>query len=765
MVASAELLLPIIGQFRIDFRMVSYFERHITGQGRFVDDLPSEGAARMVILRAPIAHGHIRSLDVSVAKEMPGVLDVITCDDLDGIGPLRSTAPVTSDDGAPMCEPDRPVLANGKVVYLGQPVAAVIATDMSSAMDALEAIDLDLEDIAPVLDPAKAQAAPPIWDGIDNNLAFHWSKGRIAETEAAFNDADHIVTIAIKHPRVSVAPVETRGCLASYADGVFTLSTGSQGVMSIRREVAACLDIGENQFRVVTPDVGGSFAVKIWAYPEHVLALFAARKIGRDVRWLASRSESLACDAAGRGRVDQGALAFDKSGTLLGFRIDAIADMGAFLNAVAPYIATGGAVRPFGQCYDIPAMSYSVKAVYTNAPPTDAYRGAGKPESAATLERLIDLAAAKLGMDPFDLRARNLITPDQLPYLTSMGETYDGGDFPMLSEKLRHASDWAGYAARQKASAQKGMLRGRGIGFHLHATGGSTTEKTYVTARADGRFVVRTGTQDSGQGQREALAQIAADTLEVPSDRIDVEQGDSERLDVGGGTGGSCLMAIAGNNLHLAARELIENSKSVAADHLEAAHADIEYTKGNFQVIGTDRKVSWGELTAEDGDAPSCAVAKDFEGIHTTFPNGGYVVEVELDPDTGAVEIDRFIGISDIGRVISLEGALGQLRGGIAQAIGEVMLEELIHSDDGQLLTGSLMDYCLPKADDIPDLKIEMLETDSPNSELGVKGVGELSSIGAPAVVMNAIIDAAGVDHIDKPITPQKIWVALNQSK
>ena len=737
-------------------------KKHITGQGQFVDDFQLSDGAMMAVLRSPVAHGKILSLDVEDARNMPGVLDVLTQEDLEheGVGPMITSASVTGSDGAEMLKPLRPVLATGKVVYLGQPVAAVIAHSQAQAQDALEMIALEIEDLTPVLDLSEVTGSGPIWEDIPQNRSFTWEKGNRAETEQAFERAEHVISLEINHPRMSVAPLETRGCIGRFEDDRFELITGSQGVMSIRRDLAAALGVPQTRLRVVSPDVGGSFAVKIWSYPEHILCLIAAKRVNCPVKWMSSRSESLASDAAGRGRFDRAELAFNSDGKILGFRVKAIADLGAFLNCVSPYVATGGAVRPFGQCYDIAAMHYGVDAVFTNAPPTDAYRGAGKPESAATLERLLDLAAQEIGMDPFELRCKNLVRPDQLPYATPMGETYDGGDFPALATALEQRSDWAGYDRRVAETAKAGLVRGRAVCFHLHATGGSTAERSEVTVLEGGMIRVRTGTQDSGQGHVEALSQVASEALGVPASQIIVEQGDSDALEVGGGTGGSCLMPIAANTLKAAVEVLIKESLGKAAEHLEAGVLDVAYAQGQFEVVGTDRALNWADLAREEGEA-SCAASADFEGLHTTFPNGGYVVEVELDPETGLARVDRFIGISDVGRVVSLEGVLGQIRGGIVQALGEAYLEELVHSSDGQLITGSMMDYALPRAADIPDLKMEMLETASPNSSLGVKGVGELSSIGAPGVLMNAVIDAAHVRHIDKPLTPSKIWEAM----
>lgn len=733
--------------------------RHVSGKGRFVADLRPEDGCYMAVLRSPVAHAAITALDVSTARALDGVLDVLTHDDLlaENIGHLNTSAPVEG-----MKEPDRPVLAREKVVYLGQPVAVVLARTAQIAQDALEEIVLELDDLPVVLDPQDASSCPAIWPDIPQNKAFEWEKGNRADVEAAFAAADVVIEQAVEHPRVSVAPMETRVCLAECAGGRYRLHTGSQGVVSVRRDLAACMNIDIDDLHVITPDVGGSFAVKIWAYPEHVLALLLARRTGEPVFWEATRGESLQTDTAGRGRFDRGSMALTKEGKILAFRIDARADMGAFLNEVGPYVATGGAVRPFGQCYDIPAMLYTVEGMLTNRVPTDAYRGAGKPESASTLERLIDLAAGELGLDPLEIRRRNLVQPAQLPYATPMGETYDAGDFPAIAQSLQNLSDWSGFAARKERDAENGKRRGRSVCFHLHATGGSKAERTKIFAEPDGTLVVQTGTQDTGQGHQRALGKIAAETFEVPFDQIRVEQGDSATLTVAGGTGGSCLLPIAGNNVMLTAQELIDKSKEDAANLMEAAIADIEYGDGRFRVIGTDKAVGWAELASQE--ETNCATTRDFDGIHTTFPNAGYVVEVILDPETGQIQIDRFVGVNDVGRIIERSGVLGQLHGGIAQGIGEANLEALIQSEDGQLLTGSLMDYTLPRADTMPDLQMEFLATGSPNSPLGSKGMGELPSIGTPGVVMNAILNAAGVRHIDKPITPLKIWEAMRKA-
>lgn len=760
-------------------------DRLLTGRGRYVDDVRPDGALVMRVLRSPIAHGTITALDVTVARAMPGVRLVLTANDLrdDGVKPMTPLGRMANTDGTPAIEPHRPVLAETTVMFVGQPVAAIVADTEALAEDALEAIDLDIAEKPAVTDVELAAKpdAPQLWTAAPGNLGLDWLKGNREETDDAFAQAAHVVELTVKHPRLAIAPVETRAVIGAYNQetGRYTLITPSQGVMSLKAAMASYLDVEPDRMRVITEDVGGSFAVKIWPYPEQVLALVSARRTERPVAWSASRTESFVADAMGRGRADRAALALDAEGRFLGFRIDTLADIGAFWNAVSQTIVTTGAVRVLGHVYKIPAMTYRVQGIFTNATPTDAYRGAGKPESVGTLERLIDVAAGRLGIDRIELRRRNLVTPSDLPYDTPMGETYDGGDFPDVLTRILDASDWAGYSDRQRASEARGLKRGFGLGLHLHATGGSVAERSEVRALPDGTVLVRTGTQDSGQGHRTALAMVAAEALEIPVDRVRVEQGDSDRLDIGGGTGGSNLMPIAANTVHRTALQMIDQAKAVAGHLLEAATRDVEYGLGEFRIVGTDRTVAIGDVAAEwerlppdqrDGDlGAGCVAQLDFEGLHTTFPNGAYAVEVEVDPGTGAVRIDRFTGVDDLGRVINEPTARGQLHGGIGQAAGEVLMEVMRYDPaSGQPVSGSLMDYALPRADDVPYLDLAWAPTASPNSLIGAKGVGEVSSIGAPGAIQNAVLNALlsfGVEHVDIPLTPETVWRAIQDAR
>jgi len=740
-------------------------ERLLRGQGRFIEDEAAPGQLAMAILRAPVAHGRIATLDAADARAMPGVAAVLTAASLAdaGVGPLGLRARLEDADG-PFRVPRRPVLAEDRVHFVGQPVAAVVAETAAQAQDAAEAIVLDVEDLPAAIDPLADD--PAIHDGIPGNEAFRWHKGNVSETDRLIASAAHVTRLVVRHPRIAISPIEPRGALAEFANGRFTLVTPSQGVTGLRAALSDCLGIDPALLRVVTHDVGGSFAVKIWPYPEQVLALAAARATGRPVRWIQTRSEAFVADAPGRARIDRGALALDADGRMLAFRIDAVADMGAFLSHAAPFIVSMVAVRPFQQVYDIPGQVYAVRAVLTNATPTDAYRGAGKPESASTLERLIELAARETGRDPWELRKKNLLTSDRWPLSTPMGEVIDAGDFPAIARRIEAEADLPGLAARRAASADRGLLRGAAFGFFLHATGGALTERAQVRALADGAVLVRSGSQDSGQGHAEALARVASEALEIERARIRVEQGDSD-WGADGATGGSNLASVTMNTVHRTALAMVEQARATAADLLEAAEVDIAYGKGSFRIAGTDRAVDLAAVAgAMEESGGNCMAQLDFDGEHTTWPNGAFAVEVEVDPETGGVRIDRVAGVTDLGRVIDPERAFGQIVGGLGQGVGETLMEGMRFDADGQPLNASLMDYALPRAADLPMLVHDWAPTGSPNALLGAKGVGEVASIGAPGALANAVLDALasrGIDHLDMPLTPVSIWSALNR--
>ncbi len=759
---------PIVPPLRLED------DRLLRGMGTFVEDIVLQDMAFGVVVRATVAHGAVRAIKVSAARAMPGVLTVLTAGDpaVAALGPLSSTTPVVSRDGAPMIEPPRPILASSHVKFVGEAVAFVVADSPERAADAAEAVEIDHDALPAVTGPhaALAEGAPAVWAEAPANVSFDWSAGDADAVRAAFAAARHIARVRVTHPRIVIAPIEPRAAIGCYDPraGRYTLHAQTQGVHGVRDVLAKdVLGIPADHLRVVTPDVGGSFGMKIYPYPEYALVLVAARLCERPVKWVATRMESFSSDAQGRGRVDDVTLALDGEGRMLGLEIDAVADHGAYLSTVAPYVSTGGAVRVLGHVYRIPAIHYRVRGVFTNAAPVDAYRGAGKPESVTDLERVIDQAARELGVDRIALRRRNLLTPAELPYRTPMGERFDSGDYPALLDRALELADWARFADRADEARSRGRLRGIGVGMYVHTTGGSVMESSEVRAEADGTVCVLTGTQASGQGHGTALAQLVATALEVSIDRVHVIQGDSARLDTGGGTGGSSLLAIAGNTVVRASAAMLERARRTAGHLLEADVVDIEYGSGAFRVAGTDRTVTLAEVAvaAMAAGQGGCLGRAAFEGQNFTYPSGAYVAEVEVDPDTGAVTLVAMSGVDDLGRIINPPLAIGQLHGGLAQGIGTVLGETAVYdADTGQLMTASFVDYWLPRADQLPAFRLEQMPTATALNALGVKGAGEVSTIGAPGAVLNAVADAlagGGAPPLDTPATPLRVWCAL----
>ncbi len=752
-------------------------DRLLTGRGRFVINQASPDCAQAVVLRAPFAHARIARLDTAAAKAMPGVLGIFTGSDLAdaGLGPLPCITPIENSDGSPMAEPRRPVMAFDAVRHLGEAVALVVAETMQQAMDACEAIEVDYQELPAIIGPEAAisEGAPQLWPEAPGNLAFDWEAGDEGAVEAAFATAAHVSQLTVTHQRLAMSPMEPRAAIGEYDpdEDRLTLRTQTQGVHRIRNILAQqVFKIEKQKLRVITEDVGGSFGVKIYPYPEHVLVLFAARALRRPVLWVASRQEAFLADAQGRARVDTIELAFGPHGEMLALRLDALADLGAYVNTVAPSVVTKGVVIVLGHCFRIPAVRYRVRGAFTNAAPVDAYRGAGKPETISALERLIDQAARELGIDRIELRRRNLITPQDLPYATPLGERYDSGDFPGALEAALKAADWAGFPARRAAARDKGLRAGIALGMNLHTTGGTPLEVCQLHPLSDGRLLLLTGSQSGGQGHETALAKIVGQILEIAAERVVVEQGDSDRLASGGGTGGSCFTSIIATTAERTARALVARAKELASQRLEAAIGDIEYRQGVCRIVGTDRAVGLADLApSPDDPAPDskrdCVASLAFEGELKTYPNGAYVVEALVDPETGLVRLQRLTCVNDLGELIEPALALGQLHGGAVQGIGQALLEDVIYDPaSGQLLTGSFLDYCLPRADDLPSLENQMRPTRCSTNALAAKGAGEVATNGLPGPVVNAVLDALwdeGVKTIDTPLTAFRVWQAI----
>lgn len=736
-------------------------QRLLTGQGNYVEDIRRPDMAHAVMLRSPVAHAEITNIDLDDALEVPGVLAIYTGLDVvrAGMKPLPCKTPIDSADGTPFKARLRLPLAVDEVRFVGDAVAMVVAETPEAALDALELIDVDYDDRDHCVEPAQSE-----------DIAFNWAMGDEAAAEAALDQAAHVVSITATANRVVISPLETRSAVGEYdaAGDRYTLHTQTQGVHFMRNVVAETLNLSEDQLRVVNQDIGGSFGMKLVNFPEQSMVLHAAKDLGRPVRWVGSRQDAFLTDAHGRDDVSTATAAFDAEGKILGLKIDNIGNIGAYASALGPSIVSKGFAKPAGHVYHLPVLYVASRGVYTNTAPTDAYRGAGKPESVALVERLLDKAAREIGIDRVELRRRNLIPEDAMPYKAANGSVYDSARFEEVMDQALQAADWTGFETRRKAAAEKGLRRGIGLGLYLHLTGGDAgPELSEVIVTEAGDVLVKTGVQASGQGHETAFAQLVADRLEIDPARIRVIEGDTESVKQGGGTGGSSSLPIAATTITRATQNLLDNARNLAADHLEASPLDLEYSKGCFAVVGTDKSISLFDLAADlsEEKAGQCAGLANFEGEHQTVPHGAYVAEVEIDPETGRLRLDKFTAVDDLGRRLNPLIANGQLHGGLAQGIGPVFLENTVYDpDSGQMVSGSFMDYCLPRADDLPDF--DLVEADMPTEEnsLGMKGAGEVGCIGAPGAVMNAICDALGHDDIDMPATAERLWRACHKA-
>jgi len=751
--------------------------RLLTGRGRYTDDIPAAGALRGYVLRSPHAHARIRSIDTTAARALPGVRAIFTAADLaaEGLGELPCTIPLTNRDGTPRAETPRYALAAEVVRHVGDPVAFVVADSLQAAKDAAEAIAVDYEVLDSTTDLATAAepGRPQVWHTAPNNIAFDWEMGDKARTDALFARAAHITRLSVVNNRIVVASMEGRACLAEWQDGRCILHLGTQGSWLIKRLLAeSVFKLPPETFRVITPDVGGGFGMKIFLYPEYVLCAFAARRLGRPVRWAAERTEAFLSDTHGRDNISHAELALDADGRFLALRVKTLANMGAYLSTFAPYIPTGAATKVLASVYGFQAVHAHVLGILTHTVPVDAYRGAGRPEMNYLVERLIDTAAREMGIDRVELRRRNMVRPEQMPFVSAAGQRYDSGDFLRLLEEALRRADWAGFPARRAAAKARGRLRGIGLAYYLEATGGSPTERAEVRFAADGMVEVVVGTQSTGQGHETAYAMITAQELGVPLEKIRIIQGDSDAAPFGGGTGGARSLYSEGTALLATTASVIEKGRQAAAETLEASPADIEFAAGRFTIAGTDRSIGILELAARQREkrargeeAILLDAAEVAQNLAQTYPNGCHVAEVEVDPETGAVTIPRYVVVDDVGHAVNPLIVRGQVHGGVGQGLGQALLERTVYdSVSGQLLTASFMDYALPRAADVPAIEVELIAVPCATNPLGVKGAGEAGAVGSPPALMNALVDAlseAGVRHIDMPATPEAVWRAL----
>jgi carbon-monoxide dehydrogenase large subunit len=751
----------------------------LRGQGHYTDDISLPGQAYAVMVRSQNAHGVIRSIDTEAARKMPGVLGVYTAADLKGYGPLKCVVPFNNRDGSPMKKPLREALAVGKVRYVGDPVAFVVAETVNAAKDAAEAVVVDVESLPAVTTAEEsAQAgAPQIYDDVPGNVALDYHYGDAEAVKAAFGKAAHVTKVKMLNSRLVVAPMEPRAAIAAYDGQRFTFHVGSQGVFGMRANIAEAIGVPAKDVRVLTGQVGGSFGMKAAVFPEYICILHAARALGRPVKWTDERSGSFVSDSHGRDHEVTGELALDADGKFLAVRLTSYANVGAFLSPVAPMPGTLNAVKNVQGMYRTPLIEVSTKVMFTNTSHVSAYRGAGRPEGNYYMERLIDAAAVETGADRLALRKKNQIGPRDLPYKAASGSLYDSGDFAALSKQAIEFADVKGFAKRKRESAKRRKLRGLGIGNFLEVTAPPSKELADVKFNPDGTVTLATGTMDFGMGHATPFAQVLSDRLGIPFEKISLLQGDSDKLAAGGGSGGSKSLMHTGTAIVEAAAKVIEKGKQLAANALEASPSDIDFDHGNFTIVGTDRTISIMELADKlhNGAKPPADGPQSLDVTHvsdgpsaSTYPNGCHVCEVEVDPETGIVNIDRYSCVNDFGNVINPLIVEGQLHGGVVQGIGQALMEHTVYDNDGQLLTGSFMDYAMPRASDVPSFELADHPSPATTNPLGVKGCGEAGCAGALTSVVNAVIDALsdhGIRHVDMPLTPAQIWQSLQDAK
>jgi len=752
----------------------------LRGEGRYSDDVSRPGQAYAWIVRSPHAHGVIRRIDAEAARVMPGVLAVYTATDLaaGGIGPLPARQVMNNRDGTPMLQPVRYALAADKVRHVGEAVAAVIAGSVAAAKDAAEAVIVDIDPLLAVTEPSRAANtdAPLLYDDVPANVGLDFHFGDSEAVAAAFAAATHVTRIDLRSNRIVVNPIEPRAALAEYDPQRqhFTIHVGNQGVFGFRNYIAGVLGVGRDKVRVLTDRVGGSFGMKQPNMSEYFCILHAARELGRPVKWTDERSGSFVSDTHGRDHHMSAELALDRDGNFLAVRLTGYGNLGASYGAPGP--STRNAQRNTLGVYRTPLIEVNTKCVFTTTTPVGAYRGAGRPEANYFMERLVETAAAEMGIDRVELRRRNHIPPEAMPYKAPNGTTYDSGDFTNLLNKALAVADWDGFAARREESRARGRLRGRGIGDYLELTGPPGREMGGIRFEPNGDVTIVTGTLDYGQGHWSPFAQVLASRLGIPFRRIRLLQGDSDQLIAGGGTGGSKSMIVSGNAIVKASEKVVEAGRQIAAHVLEAAAADIEFRAGRFIIAGTDRAIGIMELAEKihaglslPPDLPqSLDVAEIVDGPPSAFPNGCHIAEVEVDPDTGMVEVVKYTFVNDFGVVINPLLVDGQAHGGIVQGIGQALRERTVYDDDGQLLTGSYMDYAMPRADDAPLFVSASHPVPATTNPLGAKGCGEAGCAGALPSVMNALVDALseyGIRHIDMPATPERVWQAIRAAR
>jgi carbon-monoxide dehydrogenase large subunit len=765
-------------------------QRFITGKGHYTDDINRPGQAHAYFVRSPHAHAAIKRIDAKAARSLPGVLAVLTGEELaaDKIGNLICGWMIMSKDGSPMKMAPHPALARGKVNYVGDAVAVVIAETHTQAMDAAEKVTIDYEVLPAVPDPAKAQAsgAPQIHELAPRNTIYEWQLGDAAATDTAFRNARHVTKLDIVNNRLVPNAIEPRAAIAEYDSGTQTLTlwNTTQNPHVARLVISAFVGMApEHKLRVIAADVGGGFGSKIFIYPEEVVCLWSARRVGRPVKWVSGRSEAFLADAHGRDHVTHAEMALDGEHRITGLRVKTIANLGAYMSTFSSSIPTYLYGTLLSGQYAIPAVHCEVDAVYTNTVPVDAYRGAGRPEATFVIERLVEVAARELRVDPAELRRKNFIT--RFPHQTPVIMNYDAGDYRASLDKALEMADYAGFAHRKRDAARTGKLRGIGFSTYIEACGIAPSqavgslgcgvglwESAEVRVNPTGSVEVLTGCHQHGQGHETTFAQVVSDRLGIPIENVSVVHGDTDKVQFGMGTYGSRSGAVGISAIVKALDKIEAKAKKVAAQVLEAAEGDIVLKDGKFTVTGTDKSAAWGDVVLQAYIAhkfagselePGLKEGAFYDPTNFTFPAGCHICEVEVDAQTGESEIVAWTAVDDFGTVINPMIVEGQVHGGIAQGVGQALLECAVYDRDGQLISGSLMDYCLPRAHNLPPLKVDMTVTKCPSNPLGIKGCGEAGAIAAPAAVINALTDAIGTEELAMPATPQNVWRALQK--
>jgi len=772
-------------------------KRFLTGHGRFVADIELSGALACALVRSPHAHAAIRRIDASAALAAPGVVAVLTGADMaaDGVAPMRPLWLVRSRDGSPMAEPARFAFARETVRHVGEPVAAVVAATLAQAVDAAERLAVDYAPLPAVTDAcaAQAEAAPQLHACAPGNVCFRWARGDEAAVRAALRSAAHVVAIDLVNNRLVGAAIEPRAVIGAVdpQSDKLTLYSSTQAPHHIRRQVTEQLGIPESALRVISPDVGGGFGYKGKLYPEESIIAWAARRLRRPVRWVASRAESFVADNQARDHLTHAELALDADGRFLALHVETFANLGAYVSTFGAAIPSAIYSALFAGGYRTPAIFVEVTGIFTNTTPTDAFRGAGRPEACYVLERLADRAAEKLGIDRAEIRRRNLIPPSAMPYKTPIGPTYDCGDFPKIFTRTLALADYDGFDKRRAQAARRGLLRGIGMACYVESSGVAPSrfagalgarvgfyEAASIRVEPDGAVRAMLGTHNHGQGHATTLAQILSSRFGVPVEKIEVVEGDTDAVPQGTGTFGSRSIAVGGSALDRAADKIIAKGKLIAAHLLEAAAGDVDFTDGAFVIAGTDRRVSFAAV-AQAAYVPHNFPLETVEpGLQETavydppsfaFSNGAHACELEIDPDTGRIEIIGFWGVDDIGTVINPMIVEGQIHGGLAQGIGQALLERCAYDGGGQLVSGSFMDYAVARADDLPLFVTECDESQPcTHNPLGAKGCGEAGSIGSPAAVVSAVLDALaplGVADLDMPLTCEQLWRRIRQAQ